>query len=103
MDYIDLMPVIIGAITLIGAVLTAFAIPYIKSVVSADRLGQLSTWVKVFVGAAEQLFTGGGRGREKLQYVADMLQSKGYTIDVDDTTDAVRAMVEAAVQGLVKE
>lgn len=103
MEYIDLMPVIIGVITLIGALLTVFLVPYVKSTVSADKLKQLSTWVKVFVNAAEQLFTGSGRGKEKLQYVADMLRKKGYIIDVDDTTDAVRAMVEATVLELNKE
>lgn len=97
MEYIDLMPVVTGVITLVGALLTVFAVPYIKSVLSADKLERLSTWVRVFVHAAEQLFSGSGRGSEKLQYVADMLRSKGYKIDVDDTTDAVRAMIEAAV------
>lgn len=97
MEYIDLMPVITGVITLVSALLTVFAVPYVKSALSADKLERLSTWVKVFVHAAEQLFIGSGRGREKLQYVADMLRKKGYTIDVDDTTDAVRAMIEAAV------
>jgi LL-H family phage holin len=97
MEYIDLMPVVTGVIALVGALLTVFAVPYLKSVLSADKLERLSTWVRVFVQAAEQLFSGSGRGREKLEYVADMLRKKGYTIDVDDTTDAVRAMIEAAV------
>jgi hypothetical protein len=90
MEYIDLMPVVIGVITLIGALLTVFVVPYIKSSLSADKLQQLQMWVKVFVNAAKQLFVGSGRGMEKLQYVAEILRKNGYTIDVDDTTDAIQ-------------
>lgn len=102
MEYVNLMPVIFGVIALIGALFTTFAVPFIKSAISADKLEQLTTWVKVFVAAAEKLFTGSGRGKEKLQYVADMLRSKGYIVDVTDTTNAIRAMIEAAVQELGK-
>jgi Phage holin protein (Holin_LLH). len=73
-----------------------FAI-YLCSVLLVYKLDQLENWVKIFVSAAEKIFVGSGRGKEKLQCVADMLKAKGYTVNVDSVSNAVRAMIEAAV------
>jgi len=91
--------IFIAVTGLVGAVIVIF-FTYLRSTIPETKFEQISNWVKVFVGAAEQLFTGGGRGKEKLQYVADMLQKKGFTVDVDATDDAIRAMIESAVREL---
>ena len=93
----DITPIISVCIMLLSALLTAIIIPWIKKKTTAEQQAQLAMWVRIFVSAAEQLFTGGGRGEEKLAYVADMLRDRGYTIDANDTTDELRAMIEAAV------
>lgn len=53
-------------------------------------------WVTVAVEAAEQLYTGSGRGAEKKAYVVEFLNSKGFKIDAE-TLDK---LIEAAVFNL---
>ena len=50
----------------------------------------------VAVEAAEQLYTGSGRGAEKKAYVVEFLNSKGFKIDAE-TLDK---LIEAAVFNL---
>lgn len=94
---VDITPIILCVISLIGAIIVTLLVPYIKSMLAGDRLEKLRMWVKVFVQAAEQLFVGSGRGEEKLAWVAERLREKGYEFDVTSTADAIRAMIEAAV------
>ena len=57
--------------------------------------------MKIAVAAAEQIYTGSGRGEEKKAYVLEWLRAHGITVD-DEKLDA---MIEAAVyelsQGLI--
>ena len=101
MNLIDITPIVLAVIALIGAVITTVFIPLIKTQISGDRAAQLSDTVNVFVKAAEQLY-GAGHGEAKLAYVADALERSGVSVDVTDTADAVRAMIEAAVLELGK-
>lgn len=90
---IDITTIIEAVITLIVALITTFLIPYLRKKYDAETLATIRLWVKVGVKAAEQLFDGEGRGEEKLEYVMNFIESKGFTID----TDSLRAMVEAEV------
>jgi Phage holin protein (Holin_LLH). len=98
---IDITLIVIAIIALAAAGAIVLVI-YLRSVLSADKLEQLENWVKIFVSAAEKIFVGSGRGKEKIQYVADMLKAKGYTVNIDSVSDAVRAMIEATVLQLGK-
>lgn len=98
---IDITIIVVAIIGLVGAGI-AVLIAYLRAILPDARFEQLANWVKVFVCAAEQIYAGVGRGKEKLQYVANRLKDKGYTVDVDDTSDAVRAMIESTVQQLGK-
>lgn len=95
---VDLTNFVLAALTLIIALISAFAIPYIKSKTSAEQFSTIQLWVKVAVNAAEQLFTGSGRGEEKKTYVLEFLESKGFTIDLE----SIDALIEAAVLELNK-
>ncbi|MFQ9555840.1 MAG: phage holin, LLH family [Oscillospiraceae bacterium] len=46
-------------------------------------LRKIKMWVTVAVEAAEQLYTGSGRGAEKKAYVVEFLNSKGFKIDAE--------------------
>ena len=92
----DLTVIIEALATLIAAVITAFVIPYIKSKTTTTQFEKIKMWVTVAVEAAEQLYTGSGRGAEKKQYVVEFLQKKGFKID-DDSLDK---LIEAAVFNL---
>ena len=96
---IDLTPIIESIIALAVALVTAFLIPYIKRKISEEEFAEIQTWVTVAVEAAEMIYTGTGRGKEKKRYVQDFLDSKGYKIDFD----TIEALIEAAVLNLHPE
>lgn len=98
MDVTNIIEIVIA---LIGAIITAFVIPWLRIKTTTAQRETTATIVKTLVYAAEQIF-GSGAGEEKLQYVADMLKSHGYEIDVNDITDDLRITIESAVSELTK-
>lgn len=95
---VDLTNFALAGITLIIAIVAAFVIPYIKSKTTAEQFATIKLWVTVAVNAAEQLFTGSGRGEEKKNFVLSFLESKGFTIDLE----SIDALIESAVLDLNK-
>lgn len=89
----NITPVVEAIVALVAAVISCFLIPYLRSKYSAEKLAEIEKWVKIAVEAAEQLFTGTGRGEAKKAYVVEFLESKGFTLD----TDSIDKMIEAAV------
>lgn len=92
----DVTNVIEALFALMTVCITTFVIPYIKSRTSAQQQEELSAWVKIAVAAAEQIYTGSGRGAEKKKYVLEWLT--GHNIKVDE--DRLDAMIESAVYAL---
>ena len=82
--------------TLIGVCITTFLIPYLKSKTSKENQEEINSWVKIAVSAAEQIYTGSGRGEEKKAYVVKWLADHGVKYD----ESKVDAMIEAAVYDL---
>lgn len=93
---IDITPIVEAIVALVAALITAFVIPWLKQKISKEKLEKINMWVEVAVEAAEQLYTGSGRGAEKKAYVVEFLNSKGYTLD----TDSLDKLIEAAVFNL---
>ena len=92
---IDLTPLVQAIIILIATIVTVKVIPWIKSKnAQADQETAQKRWemmlatVKVLVFAAEQLY-GAGMGHEKLEYVKQELEKRGFTVDI--------SVIEAAV------
>ena len=96
MEGIDLTPIINEVIMLITVIITAFLIPWIKSKTTESQQCSMISWARIAVAAAEQIFTGDGRGEEKKQYVMDFLKEHGFKID----ETSVSNLIEAAVQEL---
>lgn len=92
----DITPIIEAIAALIAALITAFLIPYIKSKTTAQQQAEINAWVRIAVAAAEQIYTGSGRGQEKKAYVLNWLREHGVTVD----EDKLDAMIEAAVYDL---
>lgn len=88
---IDLTPIFQAVIALLAAIITYKLIPWIKAKTTDQQQQTLNALTKTLVFAAEQLY-GAGYGPEKLDYVADELQKRGYTFD--------RPALEAAVRQL---
>ena len=94
-NLVDLTPVVVAVVTLFGALITAFVVPYIKAKTTAAQQQVLAALVTVAVQAAEQLY-GSGTGDQKKEYVIAWLEARGYTVDLDK----LDAMVESAVYTL---
>ena len=97
----DVTEIISGVITIITALITVFLIPYLKTKLDEAKRKRIKEYVDVAVMAAEKLFPsidGEKMGKEKLNYVANLLETKGITFNVDDVTDSIRAMIEASVE-----
>ena len=89
----DITGIVEAVFALVGVVITAVVIPYVRKCTSAQERAELGAWVKIAVSAAEQVYTGPGRGREKKEFVLAWLREHGVTVD-EKKLDAV---VEAAV------
>ena len=94
----DITPIVEAVIAVVCAVVTCVLIPYIKSRTSAQQQAKINAWVKIAVSAAEQIYTGSGRGEEKKAYVVKWLRDHGVTVD----TEKLDAMIEAAVYELTQ-
>lgn len=85
---IDLTPIILAIITIIGALVTYKLSPWIKTQTTADQYDLLLTTVRILVYAAEQMKLK-GIIEDKFGYVQEQLALKGFTVDLN----AIQAMV----------
>lgn len=95
---IDLTDIIRAILVLIMALISRYLIPWINAKLGTEKLSTLKIWVKAAVEAAEQIYTGTGRGTEKRQFVEKFLQDKGYRLD----TQELDTLIEAAVRELIE-
>lgn len=92
----NITPIIEAIFALIAAIVTAIVVPYIKSKTNATQQAEINAWVQIAVSAAEQIYTGSGRGEEKKEYVLNWLREHGVTVDAEK----LDAMIESAVYEL---
>lgn len=89
----DATTIVEAVFALIAAVVTAIVIPYIKSKTTEQQQKEINAWVKIAVSAAEQIYSGSSRGKEKKAYVLNWLKEHGVTVD----ESKLNAIIEAAV------
>lgn len=92
---IDLTQIILAVITLIGGLIARYVIPWIKDKLDERQYDVLCGVIRVGVFAAEQLFNS-DQGKEKKQYVINLLIENGYEVD----TTSIDAIIEATVKEL---
>ena len=92
----DITAIVEAILGLVFAIITCVLVPYIKSKTTASQQAEINAWVRIAVTAAEQIYSGSGRGEEKKTYVLNWLREHGITVD-DAKLDA---MIEAAVYEL---
>lgn len=92
----DATTIVEAVFALIAAIVTAIVIPYIKSKTTEQQQKEINAWVKIAVSAAEQIYSGSGRGEEKKAYVLNWLKEHGVTVD----ESKLNAMIESAVYDL---
>lgn len=102
---IDLTQIILAIITLIGAIITRYVVPWLKSKINMnkDKISEtqkmlLDLAIKTAVKAAEQLYYS-NEGEKKKAYVVGLLQSQGFDVN----TQAIDAAIESAVLDLHRE
>lgn len=92
MENIDITTLLNAIIALVAAVITTFAVPYIKSKTTENQRKTMMEWVKIAVKAAEQIY-GSGKGIEKKAYVLNYLNEKGITLDEQSIEIAIESAV----------
>lgn len=86
---IDLTSVAAALLGLLATLLTAYVLPWLKAKLGAEQYNNTMSIIRILVKAAEKIFTGPGRGGEKLDYVKREMEKRGMTYD--------ESKVEAAV------
>ena len=85
------------------ALITAYAVPYLKTLKNDARYERMLDMVALAVRAAEQTITGSGQGAMKkeqvIEFVSDWMQKQGISI----TKDQLSQLIEAAVYSMKQE
>ena len=100
---VDITGIIAAIIGLLTAVLIILVIPIFKQRTTEEQREAIEDIIYRAVSAAEQLFPnfdGEKKGKEKLEYVVQVLEKQGITFDVEDITDEIRVMIESTVKNL---
>lgn len=90
---VDITKILLAVITLLGAIITTFVVPYLKQKLSEGSWENLTIIIKTFVRAAEQII-GSGKGEVKKQKVLQWLKKQGVDIDSDMIDKAIEAAVK---------
>lgn len=93
---INLTDIIVAVIGLLGTIITAWVIPYIKSKTSAAQWNNISSWAKTGVEAAEVIVDGAGQGAKKKQQVYDFIVKKCKDNNIDIDLDTINYAIEKA-------
>lgn len=93
---IDITTITEAVIALLGVIITAVIVPLIKGKTTAEQQAVMLAWVRVAVMAAEQIYHGVGRGKEKKAYVVAWLKQRNIIIDMNK----IDALIESAVHEL---
>lgn len=90
-------------ISVCAALITAYAVPYLKTLKNDARYERMLDMVALAVRAAEQTITGSGQGAVKkaevIKFVSEWLYGKGINI----TEDELDQLIEAAVYSMKQE
>ena len=96
----DITNILEAAIYLIGALVSVFLIPYLKTKLNEAQRKRIKQYIDTAVMAAEKLYPskdGEKLGTKRLAYVSEYLAKKGIYFDVNNTYDDIRVMIESAV------
>lgn len=97
----DITPIVEAVVAVVCAVVTCVLVPYIKSKTTTEQQQEINAWVKIAVAAAEQIFTGSGRGEEKKAYVVQWLKDRGIAVDAEKIDTMIEAAVYELNQGII--
>ena len=89
---------VLTLIPVIGAIITYFIVPFIKSSISEKQLAQYKEWSKLAVKTAEMLWRETGHGEDKKAYVVSFLNDMFNKNKVVITEEQINILIESAVK-----
>ena len=93
----NVFKLILSLIPVIGAIITYFVIPFIKSKVSVANLELIKKWVNYAVDSAELIYLGENQGQNKKDYVIKIISDLINKEKIRITEDQLNTLIEAAV------
>ena len=90
---IDITPLIEVLLTLLGAIIARYAVPYFKAMLTNAQQEHVREMVHIAVYAAEKLY-GSGYGQEKLNYAVEILKAHGIVLD----KERLNAYIDEAIK-----
>ena len=92
----QLFNIVLLLIPVIGAVITGFAVPYLKTKLSATQMETIVKWVTKAVEAAEILFDSPKSGEEKREFVINFIDKMFNSKKEVITKEQIRILLESA-------
>ena len=86
--------IVLGVISILGAIMTYMVVPYLKSKTSKEQRETIMFWVSVAVSAAEQIFNERGMGAEKKKFVVEFLVEKGIEVSLEELDVLIESEVK---------
>ena len=99
MDTKLFMTIAMAIISIAGALVSAYVIPWIKTNVSAKDLETITFWVRFAVRCADQLFTP-EQWEQKKQYVMNYIIDKVAELGLKLTEEDINTLIEASVNSI---
>lgn len=94
----QLYELMLASIPVLGTIVTAFVIPYIKENIDSLKLEKYQNWASLAVKCAEMLWTESGHGLDKKNYAVEFLNNLFNKNRIVLTKRQISALVEAAVK-----
>ena len=96
----DLLKIVISVC---AAIITVYAVPYLKTLKEDRRYAQILEMVDVAVRAAEQTIKGSGKGMEKKKEVENIIYAWLMEKGIEITPEQINQLIECAVYQLKQE
>lgn len=98
----NITQILLGVIVLIGAAISLFVLPYVKTHMTAEQISILTGIAQTVVYAAEKIF-GAKMGADKLAYALNLAKTLLAKKNLSFDEEVIRAAIEAQVQQLSLE
>lgn len=94
--------ILLAVISIAGALVSAYLVPYLKSKFTSEQLDNLAYYITVAVRCAEQIYTP-EQWQEKKQYVVDYAKNiVANHVKIDLSDDQLDAIIEGIVNEVKK-
>jgi hypothetical protein len=95
-----LFELILAFVPVLGTIITAFIVPYIKAKIGTENLAKYEYWVNIAVRAAEMIWVETGHGEDKKAYVVEFMNKLFNSKKTVITEEQINVLIEAAVKQL---